>query len=185
VSELLGVSRRTVGRTVDPDFVTALHDADVVDQARTCLANTASHGSTAEEREAAEAWLVHAVRDEQQVEQFHQRTSGRRPRATANARAATAVTRNGASRPVKRSAATPVMPGPLPAVFARDQLNALARQQQRILHRSTLIDFVLTSEKQGLTLGDALAELWDITEAARTIGTILQTANREPNRHGA
>jgi hypothetical protein len=39
---------------------------------------------------------------------------------------------------------------------------------------------VLAAEKQGgqtLTMGDALAELLaDITEAARTIGTILQQA---------
>ena len=67
------------------------------------------------------------------------------------------------------------MPPPLP------QVDALRRQQQRILHRSALIDYVLAAEKRGggpLTMGDALAELLaDITEAARTIGTLLQTAN--------
>jgi hypothetical protein len=59
-------------------------------------------------------------------------------------------------------------------------LDALQRQQQRMLHRSALIDYVLAAERQRgqtLTLGDALAELLaDITEAARTIGTLLQTA---------
>ena len=41
-----------------------------------------------------------------------------------------------------------------------------------------LIDYVLAAERRGgepLTMGDALAELLaDITEAARTIGTLLQ-----------
>jgi hypothetical protein len=83
---------------------------------------------------------------------------------------------------VKRPAVTPAShgatrPGPPPAVFACDQLDALTRQQQRIFHRSTLIDYVIAAETRGgqpLTLGDALAELLaDITEAARTIGTIL------------
>jgi hypothetical protein len=52
--------------------------------------------------------------------------------------------------------------------------------QQRILHRSALIDYRLAAEKRGggpPTMGDALAELLaDITEAAHTIGTLLQTA---------
>ena len=56
------------------------------------------------------------------------------------------------------------------------------RQQQRILHHSALIDYVLAAERQSgqtLTIGDALTELLaDITEAARTIGTFLQTKNR-------
>jgi hypothetical protein len=55
VSELLGVSRRTLSRTVDPDFVAALLDATVVEQARTYLVDSASRGSTPEEREAAAA----------------------------------------------------------------------------------------------------------------------------------
>jgi hypothetical protein len=63
-------------------------------------------------------------------------------------------------------------------------LDALQRQQQRILHRSALIDYVLAAERQRgqtLTLGEALAELLaDISEAARTIGTLLQTATGRP-----
>ena len=63
-------------------------------------------------------------------------------------------------------------------------LEALKRQQQRILHRSALIDYVLAAERQRgqtFTLGDALAEfLTDITDAARTIGTLLQTAAGRP-----
>ncbi len=58
----------------------------------------------------------------------------------------------------------------------------LRRQQQPILHRSALVDYVLAAETRGggpLTMGEALAELLtDITEAARTIGTLLQTTNR-------
>jgi len=61
------------------------------------------------------------------------------------------------------------------------QVEALRRQQQRILHRTALIDYVLAAETRGggpLTMGDALAELLaDITEAARAVGTLLQTAN--------
>ena len=67
------------------------------------------------------------------------------------------------------------MAAPLP------QVDALRRQQQRILHRGALIDYVLAAERRGggpLTMGDALAELLaDITETARTIGTLLQAAN--------
>jgi hypothetical protein len=54
-------------------------------------------------------------------------------------------------------------------------------------HRSTLIDYVLAAEKRNgepLTMGDALAELLtDITDAARTIGTLLQTATARPKRN--
>ena len=54
-------------------------------------------------------------------------------------------------------------------------------QQQRILHRTVLIDYLLAAERRGggpLTMGDALAELLaDITEAARTIGALLQNTN--------
>jgi hypothetical protein len=39
----------------------------VLEGARACLDETVSRGSTAEEREAAVAWLEHAARDEQQV----------------------------------------------------------------------------------------------------------------------
>jgi hypothetical protein len=64
------------------------------------------------------------------------------------------------------------------------QVEALRRQQQRILHRSALIDYVLAAEKRSgaqLRMGDALAELLaDITEAARTIGSLLQTATGRP-----
>jgi hypothetical protein len=64
------------------------------------------------------------------------------------------------------------------------QVDALRRQQQRILHRSTLIDYVLTAETREvgpLTMGDAPAELLaDITEAARTIGTLLPTVTGRP-----
>jgi hypothetical protein len=54
------------------------------------------------------------------------------------------------------------------------QIDALERQQQRIVHRTKVIDDVLTAEQRKgatLTLGDALAELLnDISEAARTMG---------------
>ena len=51
VSDLLGVSRRTIGRMAEADLTTALRDPQVLEGARTCLAETASRGSTAEERD--------------------------------------------------------------------------------------------------------------------------------------
>ena len=70
------------------------------------------------------------------------------------------------------------------SLISIEQVDALTRQQQRILHRSALIDCVLVAEKQGgqtLTMGDAVAEfLADVIEAACTIGTILQTATGRP-----
>ncbi len=85
-----------------------------------------------------------------------------------------------ARRPTGNGAATPTTGTPGLHAASLTQLDALRRQQQRILHRSALIDYVLAAEKRGgepLTMGDALAELLaDITEAARTIGTILQAA---------
>lgn len=173
VAELLHTSRRSVGRMVEADVTDALRDADMVAQARTCLADTMSCGSTPEEREAAEAWLVHALRDDQHAERFHRRTASRRP----------VIKRNGAGGSVKRPALIPVThdasrPSPPPAAFPCEQLDALTRQQQRIVHRSALLAHVIASENrsgQALTLGDALGELLaDITEAARMIGTILQ-----------
>ena len=71
-----------------------------------------------------------------------------------------------------------------PAPPSLPQVDALRRQQQRILHRSALVDYVLAAERQRgqtLTPGEALAELLaDITEAARTIGTLLQTTTGRP-----
>ena len=160
-----------------PRYRSRVTHAAVVEQARTRLADSANRGSTAEEREAAAAWLVHAVRDEQQVEPFHQRTSdvapasGRHPNRKSTAASCEAAGSDTATHDAAQ-------PGPPPAAFAREQLDALTRQQQRIVHRSALLAYVIAAETRSghaLTLGDALAELLaDITEAARTIGTILQ-----------
>ena len=66
-STLLGLSRRTLGRLVDGDRAafTPQQLADV----RVCLSETASRGSTAEERDAATAWLEDAARSDHQVAQ--------------------------------------------------------------------------------------------------------------------
>ncbi len=72
----------------EAEVMAALRDVAVVDQARTCLADTASRGSTAEEGEAADAWLIHARRDEQRVGQSHQRIVSRQQRTTVKARVA-------------------------------------------------------------------------------------------------
>jgi hypothetical protein len=173
VSDLLGVSRRTIGRMAEADLSAALRDPQVLEVARTCLEETASRGSTAEEREAAVAWLEDAARDEHQVEQAQ---AARRP-ATRRPLPVHRSTRPGVRR---NGSATSTVTPPAPLT----QVDALRRQQQRILHRSALIDYVLAAEKRGgetLTMGDALAELLaDITEAARTIGTLLPPATGRP-----
>ena len=73
---------------------------------------------------------------------------------------------------------------PVPPSLSTTQIDALERQQQRILHRTRVIDYVLVAEQRNgatLTLSDALAELLgDITDAARAIGTILR-----PTKPGA
>jgi hypothetical protein len=184
VSDLLGVSRRTIGRMADADCSTGLRDPQVLEGARTCLEETASRGSTAAERMAAAAWLQEAARDEHQVV----RTRGPPPPPVLSP--VVRPTPRGLPRRPRRqlaprngsTSATPATPGP--PVTPLPQVDALRRQQQRILHRSALIDYVLAAEKRGgetLTMGDALAELLaDITEAARTIGTLLQIANGQP-----
>jgi hypothetical protein len=84
----------------------------------------------------------------------------------------------GADGLAKPSAATP----PPHAAWFRDQVDALTRQQQRILHRTQLVEYVLVMEQRHgatLALADALTELLaDISEAARTSATILQQAAR-------
>src|SRR5262245_12976188 len=51
VSDLLGVSPRTVGR--DRAITRGRHDGPLVEGARSLIAETAARGSTSEEREAA------------------------------------------------------------------------------------------------------------------------------------
>ena len=67
VSNLLGVSRRTIGRLADADCRSALRDSQALEGARACPEETASRGSSAEEREAPLAWLQQAAQNEQQV----------------------------------------------------------------------------------------------------------------------
>jgi hypothetical protein len=55
------------------------------------------------------------------------------------------------------------------------------QRRTAFLHRTALLEYVLAAENRTgapLTMGDALAEfLADISEAARTIGTLLPTTN--------
>ena len=180
VSDLLGVSRRTIGRMAEADLTTALRDPQVLEGARTCLAETASRGSTAEERDGGgrvAAGRRPATNTRSRGCRRHAAGPRRtRPRAAASPsrRPTRAAPADGSGR--QRPPRAPPAPPPLP------QVDALRRQQQRILHRSALIDYVLAAEKRGggpLTMGDALAELLaDITEAARTIGTLLRPSAR-------
>ena len=66
VSDLLEVSRGTIDRMADADLSPALRDRQVLEAARTCLAETVGRGGTVEEREAAVVWLQEAARDERQ-----------------------------------------------------------------------------------------------------------------------
>lgn|SRR5262245_21420904 len=179
-SELLAISRRSIGRTTAAAVVAALHDEAVVGMARASLTESATRGSTVEERTAAEAWLERARRDDQQVERgHHQVATAMRPQSKSGP--VRRVSRNGSSGSEKRSAAKPATrmatkihepPAPCPTL-AGDQVDALRRHQQRILHRSTVINVVLKAEPRAM--GDELAELlMDISEAARLIGAILE-----------
>ena len=163
--ELLETSRRSVGRAVETDVVAALQNPAVVTETRTILAASVRRGSTDEERAAAETWLAEALRDEQPPASIARRSIARR---------STKTTRN---RPPRSTNGSRPAVSPRPTALPVAQLDALERQQQRILHRATLIDYVLVAEQRNgatLTLGDALAELLqDISDAARTIGTIL------------
>ena len=130
-------------------------------------------------RAGHDAWLQEAAYDEHQVARVQaSRRRANAPTASLHARRPTA---HGAHRNGSATLTTAIADH-APALLT--QLEALRRQQQRILHRSALIDYVLAAEKRGgepLVMGDALAELLaDITEAARTIGTILQTATERP-----
>jgi hypothetical protein len=183
VATLLETSRRSVGRAGETDLAAALHDAAVVTEARSVLAATARQGSTDAERDAALAWLQEAARDEHQAErddqadrtQASRRVAARRPAPRHPAR----PSRNGAHRH-GAATLTAVLLDP-PARASLDHVDALRRQQQRILHRTELLNYVLTAEKRSgapLTMGDALAELLgDIAEAARAIGTLLPATN--------
>jgi hypothetical protein len=150
---------------------------------RRYLEQSTSRGVTTQERESAMRWLEDAVKDDQ--------IAGARPAVTPHTRPAPVhprrPSRNGTgsratvtrAKPVAPARTTPLRPQ---AAVSLDQVDALRRQQQRIVHRSALISYVLAAETRGgqlLTLGEALAELLaDITEAARTMGTILQAASR-------
>jgi hypothetical protein len=139
VSDLLGVSRRTVGRLADVDRTTAVRDPQVLEAARTCLAETASRGSTAEERAAAVAWLQEAARDERQIVrvQASRQPAARRPGAGRRL-TRTCAKPTGAASPTAAPHVPPLSP----------QVEALRRQQQRILHRTALIAYVLTAEQR-------------------------------------
>jgi hypothetical protein len=180
-SALLGTHARTVGRDRTRPLLMAPPN---LERAQALIAASADRGSTAEERAAAAAWLTEAARGEHQGEM---QPAAKAPvsasvdrKAPVHARRPTrpkVLSSNGGPRngSAATTAVVPDPPGPLLPV------DALRRQQQRILHRATIIHYVLTGERQGgdsLTMGDALAELLaDIAEAARTIGTLLPTTN--------
>ena len=94
------------------------------------------------------------------------RHRNRTPRVLARRPCRPVVPRNGAATSTTDTRGSD--PPPL------SQFDALRRQQQRILHRSALIDYVLAAEKRGgepLTMGDALAELLaDITDGRARSG---------------
>jgi hypothetical protein len=198
VSDLFGVSRRTIGRLAEAEDSTAMRDPQRLECARTCLEETAGRGSTIEERDSAAAWLAVTARDAHQgavtasrhvqqpdrplLKPDRPKTAAPRPVSPSRGRKARVHVRRPPRTGAHRAAAsTAVIPDP-PA--PRIPVDALRRQQQRILHHSTIVNYILMAETRSgapLTMGDALAELLgDISEAARTIGTILQTTNGRP-----
>ena len=109
--------------------------------------------STAQEREAAVAWLEAAARDEHQVARLQatRQPAVRRPRAV--------------RRPTRNDAATPTtVTASSHASAPLAQLEALRRQQSCILHSSALIDYVLAAERRG---GDPLTDGRRAGRAAR------------------
>jgi hypothetical protein len=164
---LLKTSRRSVGRAATTDVRTALRDDRIVAQVQQLLADSADHGSTAKEREDAETWLTRGRHDDHQVEPVPRRR-GRPPKAVTMKAASRA--KNGRRHMENGNSWSPT------------SLEVLQRQQQRILHRTALLEYVLTAEQRNgarLALGDALTELLtDISEAARAIGTILHPVHR-------
>jgi hypothetical protein len=165
VSDLLETSRRSVGRAIKSDLAAALHDAAVIAEARTVLAQSARRGSTAEEREAADTWLAQAPH-----------LPPRGPKPSANGRPRLGPTEANARSHGRRhkSAPTPVArPG-----LALEHIHALTAQQQRI-ERRTLVLGCAVGTVDAAPLREALTDLLaDITEAARTIGRIVSQATR-------
>src|SRR5262249_28291361 len=82
---LLGVSRRTIGRTADLDVPAAVWNPETLTGARGCLVESERRGSTADERDAAALdWLGHALH-----EQPADRPPAERPDAQAASRGPT------------------------------------------------------------------------------------------------
>jgi hypothetical protein len=165
VSELLETSRRSVGRAVETDLGAAMQDAAVVAEARAALAGTARCGSTAEEREAAERWLVQVLQDDHAIE-----IPVRRPTAPCTKREAAKAT-------LRPSNGTPA-----DATFPRPQLEALERQQQR--HPAS-------DAGDRLRVGGRAAERGD-AHVGRRAGRVARRHHRgrphdrdHPARHGA
>jgi hypothetical protein len=202
IATLLGVSRRTVGRSAELDVAAALGKADTLTQARACLAESAERGSTAQERDAALEWLDHALGEQpvrewpRQPAQLEARdaphsvdasrevsgqpsaacdVAGLRSNAVGHVR--TRVSKNGRSATVSPTRHTRSPSPPAPG-FALERVEALTREQQRIERRSLILGCVVTT-LDAAPLREALADLVaDIAEAARTIGRLVQQATR-------
>jgi hypothetical protein len=159
VSALLGVSARTIGRDrAQPLLMAPSHLA----RAQTLIAASADRGSTPEEREAAAAWLrtplahpkvqpaaakrvsLSAVGNGSRLNHCCLRETGRLA-VTSVARPATARTATAPRHP--RSSHRPRRSLKMKAQF-RFHVDTLRRQQQRILHHSALIDYVLKTENR-------------------------------------
>ena len=185
VGALLGISRRSVGRTLALDVGAMLRDEEAVTVARTCLEDTESRGGTMGERDAAMAWLDRALREESPVERVEPPSivapAVETPRPRRVSVRARHVARKTNSRVSGRLMAAVRRVSPAPCVgLAPEQLHVLVQQQQRILRRSMVIAGAAKADAlDPPMLREVIAEfLGDITEAARTIGTILQQAPR-------
>ena len=169
VAVLLNTSRRSMGRLLAADVTAAIHDVDARTTARTCLEGA---DSTTEERDAAEAWLLQAERDERPAERVRPETEHARTRPASGH--APGAGSSSAKPPAKQPAAKPQSCAGAPPRASLAQLEALTREQQRIERRSLILPCALTP-LDPVPLREALADLvTEIAESARVIGMLLR-----------
>jgi hypothetical protein len=140
VGVLLDTSRRSIGRLVATDLTTAMQEAEVLTQARGCLAESATRGSTPEERDAAEAWLLQAERDGRRADPAPTDTMGK-PRTRRSAGHARRPGRT--TRAVEKPAPRRVVPHR--SGLALEQVEALTREQQRLERRTLILGCAVTT----------------------------------------
>jgi hypothetical protein len=200
VIALLRVSRWTLDRITHGKTVTGLPEPEVLEMAQTCLEESTNRGSTAEERQAARAWLQTPTIPTPITAETPDANVGRDVRnATAivappGAAVATPAAADSGRRPrvassypsAEMTSAVERAKNDAHASLALKHLETVSQQQRRILHRTVILDYALKAEALDLCmLRAALAELVsDINDAARAIGVIVQQATHGTEMRG-